>query len=343
MPAIDSSNETVRIRDAPKIPGLSFRRFRGEADFKILAEVIQKSRDADLYEWVETPEDIADNFHHLQNCDPHDDMLFVEIDGTTVGYCCCEWHDRPGSVRTYEHVEHLVPEWRKEGLRRAMLRQNERRLREVAEEHPKELAKFFEVRSNSQKNDWKSLLEQEGYRPFRHNLIMVRPNLDDTPDLPLPQGLEIRTAEREHGPIIFKAAEEAFRDEPNFNEEMFTEEGMTYFLESRMCEQPELWQVAWEGNEVAGASINFIDHEENEKFNRRWGWMLSIFVRRPYRNRGLASALTARSFEAFKREGMTSAILMVDFENPSGARRLYEKMGFRPHSPYTRYRKPLHD
>jgi len=336
----DSPYDIAGIPGAPTIPGLSFRRPKGEIDFKILAEVMQRSRDADLFEFVETPEDVADDFRHLQNCDSSKDMLFAEINGTAVGFCRCDWHSRPGGVRTYEHAAYLVPEWRTNGLRRAMLRENERRLREIASEHPKDCTKIFEVRANFEQNNWKSLLEEEGYRPFRHNLMMVRPTLEDIPDLPLPEGVEIRPVRSEHHRTIFKAAEEAFRDEPNFAEELWTEDGLKYLSEWRAF-RPEIWQVAWAGDEVAGAVMNVIDDEENKKFKRNWGYTMAIFVSRPYRNRGLASALIARSFEVLKREGVDEAALGVDYENPSGARRLYERMGFRLFQQYTRYRKPL--
>jgi len=336
----DSRNEVVRIQGAPAIPGLSFHRPTDDIDFKTLADVIQKSRDADLYEMVETPEDIADMFRHLLNCDPHKDMLLVKVNGTTVGFCLCEWFNRPDGVRTYEHSAYLMPEWRKDGLRRAMLSDNERRLREIAREHPKEYTKTFEVRANSVDNDWKTLLEEEGYRPFRHNLIMVRPDLEDIPDLPIPEGLDLRPVLAEHHRIIFKATAEAFRDEPNFSFEAWSEEVFEYITEWRAF-RPELWQVAWAGDEVAGGVLNFIEDEENKKYGRKWGYTMAIFVRRPYRNRGLASALIARSFVILKKEGMEQAALGVDFENPSGALRLYEKMGFRVFQQYTRYRKPL--
>lgn len=335
-----SSDEIARIPGAPAVPGLSFRRPLGEIDFKILADVMQRSRDADLFELVETPEDVADDFRHLQNCDPNKDMLFVEINGTTVGFCRCDWHSRLGGVRTYEHAAYLVPEWRTKGLRQAMLRENERRLREIAKEHLDDYTKIFEGRANFEENNWKTLLEEEGYRPFRHNLMMVRPNLDAIPNLPLPEGMEIRPVRPEDLRTVLKAAEEAFREEPNFAEELWTEEGFKYLTEWRAF-RPEIWQVAWAGDEVAGAVLNMIDDEENRKFKRNWGYTMAIFVRRPYRNRGLASALIARSFEVLKREGVNEVALGVDHENPSGALRLYEKMGFRLYQQHTRYRKPL--
>lgn len=54
-----------------------------------------------------------------------------------------------------------------------------------------------------------------------------------------------------------------------------------------------------------------------------------------------SAALIARSYMVLKEQGMTEAALGVDSENPSGARHLYEKMGFRVEKRVTFFRKPL--
>jgi mycothiol synthase len=330
----------VEIADAPPIEGLTFRRLEGNPDFEEIAEVMQKSRDADRYEMVDTPNDVAEDFHHLQNCDPYRDILYVRIDEKLIGMCRCEWHSRPQGVRTYEHMAYLVPQWRVKDLRKVMLRENERRLREIASSHPEDCQRFIETRTNGIQNPWKSLLEQEGYVPFRHNMQMVRPVADRIPTLPMPEGLEIRPFQPEHLSIIWNAGREAFLDEPNFTEEMWTEEALRSFSRWRAF-TPRLWQVAWDGDAVAGAAINAVDHEENRKYGRNWGYAIAIFVRKPYRIRGLASALLARSISVLKEEGVDAATLVVDSDNPSGAHRLYERMGFRKFDDYVRYRKPM--
>jgi ribosomal protein S18 acetylase RimI-like enzyme len=55
---------------------------------------------------------------------------------------------------------------------------------------------------------------------------------------------------------------------------------------------------------------------------------MSLGVKRPWRGRGLASALLAASFNVFQEAGMTHSMLAVDSENPTGALRLYQKMGY---------------
>jgi ribosomal protein S18 acetylase RimI-like enzyme len=102
-----------------------------------------------------------------------------------------------------------------------------------------------------------------------------------------------------------------------------------------------LWQVAWDGDQVAGMVLNFINHQENLEYDRKRGYTETICVRRPWRRRGLARALIARSFQMHKELGMTEAALGVDAENPNGALRLYQSMGFQQIKRNTVYRKPL--
>jgi len=87
--------------------------------------------------------------------------------------------------------------------------------------------------------------------------------------------------------------------------------------------------------------LNFINRKENEEYGRQRGYTETICVRRPWRRQGVARALIARSLQTVKAQGMTEAALGVDTQNPSGARRLYESMGFRPVKSHTLYRKPL--
>jgi ribosomal protein S18 acetylase RimI-like enzyme len=87
--------------------------------------------------------------------------------------------------------------------------------------------------------------------------------------------------------------------------------------------------------------LNYINQEENAHFGRLRGYTEDIAVRRPWRRRGLARALIAQSLAALKQRGMTAAALGVDAENPTGALRLYESLGFRPFKRWTTFRRPL--
>ena len=99
--------------------------------------------------------------------------------------------------------------------------------------------------------------------------------------------------------------------------------------------------MAWEGDQVAGAVQNFVNKEENEEYNRKRGYTEGIFVRRPWRKRGLARSLIVQSMKMFKEMGMTETALGVDAENTSGALRVYESCGYRQVKKSIIYRKSL--
>ena len=102
-----------------------------------------------------------------------------------------------------------------------------------------------------------------------------------------------------------------------------------------------MWQVAWDGDQVAGLVLNTIYQHENEAEGVKVGWLDSVATRRPWRKRGLAGALIARSLAVLRERGMETAGLGVDAENPNGALRLYESFGFRPIRRYVFFRKPF--
>jgi len=137
---------------------------------------------------------------------------------------------------------------------------------------------------------------------------------------------------------IWDAVGEAFQDHWGASE--WTDEWFRQWQEKSYF-NPELFQIAWDGDEVAGTVLNYISEEENKEYNRKRGYTEEITTRRPWRRKGLARALIARSFKVLKERGMTEAALAVDAENLSGALKLYEDMGFRTVKRYTTYRKPL--
>jgi ribosomal protein S18 acetylase RimI-like enzyme len=167
---------------------------------------------------------------------------------------------------------------------------------------------------------------------------MLRPSLDDIPETPLPSGLEVRPAKPEHFRAIWEAAREAFKD--GWGYAPWPEENFQEFLEFPHYD-PSLWRVAWDGDQVAGMVLSYINGEENAQYNRQRGYTEDISVRHPWRRRGLARALIVESLHALRAQGMTEAALGVDTENPSGALRLYESLGYRPVTRWTFFRKRM--
>jgi mycothiol synthase len=330
--------DTIMIPDAPPVPSLVFRRFRGEEDYAAMAAVIEGSKGTDGIERTSTVEDVARSYRHLTNCDPDQDVLMVEVEGQVAGYGRVWWEQQLDGIQLYSHFAFLLPAWRGTGIRRSMVHHNERRLRQIATGRPPADQRLFDAWAVETETDWNRLLLEEGYEPVRYEFDMVRPDLEAIPDLPLPQGIEVRPVQEDQHEAIWEASREAFRDHWGETEwqDVWLEE-----LQESPTFNPALWQVAWDGDRVAGAVMTFIDAEENEEYGRQRGYTENIHVGRPWRRRGLARALMARSFRVLRDQGMTEAALGVDAQNPNGALKLYKSLGFRVMKTQTIYRKLL--
>jgi mycothiol synthase len=267
-------------------------------------------------------------------------MMMVEYFDELIGYGRVWWWDEADSERLYGLVGFLVPAWRRRGIGRTMLRWMEERIQELSTAHPSELTKFFQVGVSQYEEGKAVMLEQAGYQPVRYFYEMVRPNLDGIPDLPLPDGLEIRPVSPDHYRAIWKSIDETSQDEWGYTPP--TEEGYQGWLTGPHF-QPQLWQVAWDlaSGQVAGHVLTFINQEENQQLERKRGYTEGIGVDRAWRRRGLARALIARSLQAQKAAGMTESALAADSDSQSGITRLYESMGFQVVRRDAIYRKAL--
>ena len=87
-------------------------------------------------------------------------------------------------------------------------------------------------------------------------------------------------------------------------------------------------RLAIEGDRVAGRVV-CSEQAAVVGAEGRTAWLDLIAVRRAWRRRGVASALTASSLVALADEGFATAALEVDFVSPTGALGLYERQGFR--------------
>jgi len=334
------SDDDIRVKCAPDVAGLTFRAMRGRRDYPSVARVINRSLEADHYDLIQTVEDVARDIEETPHCNPKKDIVLAEVDNELIGCARVWWEVRRGGFRTYEHSGYIVPEWRGMGIREAMFDFCENRLTKLAGKQRSTAKKALEVMALFDENDWRMLAESKGYMPVRHNIEMIRPLSVPIPNLDLPRGFELRPVKEEDEHRIWIDCGDVFKEERNWAEERFGENSYWRFKGSRYW-QPELWQAIWQRDELVAGTINLIDGEENRKFDRKYGWIGTLFVKRPWRNRGLARTLIARSLEAFKEIGMEHGALMVDTENPSGAVRLYEKMGFSKVSQYSIFQKPI--
>ncbi len=321
----------------PELDGVHFRTFRDASDYPDLARLITASARGEGDDRVETTEAIASGYDHLERCDPVRDLLVAEVDGRPVAYSRVFWDQELDGPRVYKQVCFLDPAFGGRGIGTAMLGWNERRLREIAAEHePAE--SFLEAWAADANEAGTALVRAAGYEPVTYMAEMVRPSVDDLPDHPLPDGLEIRPVREEDVRTIWEADVEAFRDHWGFVAP--TEEDYRRFLEFPYHD-PTLWKIAWDDEGVAGQVKSFVNTAENEAHGRRRGWTEAISTSRRWRRRGVAKALIVESIRELAARGMTEVALGVHAENPNGAYALYEGLGYEAVRTWTTYRKPL--
>lgn len=324
----------------PPVPGLAVRPWHDDADFGPMAEARNAAFLADGNDETVTGDVLGNALRHDSRLDPARDVSVVELEGAVVGYAVrWRWIEEASGDAILSHRCYLAPAARRRGVGRAVLRANEASL--AAETIAPTAAggrRLFETWADDGAAGARALLAAEGYEPARWFFLMLRPTLDEIPEVPLPPGIEVRPVVDRAGALpVLAADDEAFRDHWGYTPAL-PEDAEAVLDDPR--QDLALWQVACDGDEVAGSVLPLIDADDNERFGRRRGWIDSVSVRRPWRRRGIARALLARGLHSLLERGMTEAILGVDADNPQGALGLYESVGFALHRRSAVYRKP---
>ncbi|HEX2222410.1 MAG TPA: GNAT family N-acetyltransferase [Candidatus Limnocylindria bacterium] len=331
---------TFLVHEATAVPGLRLRRYRGEPDHPAMTDAFNASHRAAGMVGSSTVEDMTNAYRHLENCDPRTDIALVELDRATVGYARVFWEDRTSGERAFTFVTYLHPSVAGRGIAGVVLAWQEQRavqrLRSIGPGAGPAIAVAYLVGDNP---ELRQALEHAGFHLARRHAAMSRPDLEDIPEPPLPDGLEIRPidpSDRAMHRRVFDVDAEVFREHWGGSEA--TEERFQAFIGAPTFD-PTLWRVAFDGDEIAGQILSYLGPIEPD--GTRIGWTESIAVRRPWRRRGLARALLAASLRAVRDAGASRAALGVDQQNPNEALRLYESLGFGLVAEELEYHKPL--
>jgi len=320
----------------------SIRGLGPDADYETIAGVMEASRVRDGLDFARSADQVRGSLSSIEGFDPTDGVRLAEVDGEAVGYAYgfCDG-DNLTFGRILYHTGRVVPAWRGRGIGRALLAEAQAAAQRHAARRPGPVPETTILRSfvDETDGDGRRLLEHAGYAIARYGFSMVRPTLADPPSPELPPGIEARPTTPETALQVLRAMNEAMADHWGLAD--YSDDDLRPWATHPLMGQLDAWQVAWEGGEVVGGVLGFINEEENQLLGRARGYTECIFTRRPWRGRGVATALIGRNLRLLAERGMTEAALGVDAENPTGALALYERVGFVRHRTDLLYQRPL--
>jgi ribosomal protein S18 acetylase RimI-like enzyme len=262
--------------------------------------------------------------------DPHlslaEDVRIAEITGEVVGYGRV-WY-RPSETRESRAfvVGGVAPEYRRRGVGSLLLEWQLERARARVLTGPAELPRYIRTQAFESETEAIALYERHGMRPIRYYDELLR-SLEGVPPVSEPDGISIVPWDASRTEELRQMGNLAFAD--HWGSTPMDAAAWAHRLESYGTRLEISWMALADARAV-GFSINGHYPTDEELTGRLDGWVQTLATHPDYRRRGVASALVVRSCHSFVEAGFTHAALGVDSENPTGAYRLYERLGFQP-------------
>ncbi|WP_161975798.1 GNAT family N-acetyltransferase [Tengunoibacter tsumagoiensis] len=273
-----------------------------------------------LFEGPEmTPETLG---NHLQSLDLEKQTRVVESsEGTLIGYAEL-WQRRPGWFTPQIWVHPLS---QRRGLGMKLLQALEVCAFSFSDETPCTLL----AQPSGAGRAADHLLEKRGY--FLQSTYEVRELTMRTAPAPIGSvpGIQIRSfVPAQDAQKAFEADNEAFLDQKGYISRTFELWSQRLKLHADDFD-PTLCFLAWDEEHVAGGVYNHIE--------RGVGEVMHLGVRRPFRKRGVGTALMRYSLAEYYQRGITTVHLTVDADSLTQAHLLYERLGFQVKDTYRNY------
>jgi mycothiol synthase len=309
----------MRPNDLPEIEGITWRRF-GDGDYAGMTALLNADLDEGGHDSLTSEDDFVRSFESADRFDPSSDVLIAEAEGRPVGYVATlAWQELAGNEVLF-HAGRVDPGWKRRGVGSGLLGWGQDRLLTKSEGVGRRV-----LRTNAVSPSTTVFMEKHGYEVTQHTAHLVRPDLDDIPELPLPDGIVVRPVTEDDLRAVYEAEVAHFRDHWGASEE---EQGWWENFRTNPHMDLSLWQVAFDEDDIVGIVRPYIDAEENDRMDRKRGYTEDISTRSDWRGKGVASALIVRALAAQRDRGMEESALAVHEENRHGAYRLYERHGF---------------
>jgi ribosomal protein S18 acetylase RimI-like enzyme len=307
---------------------LTLRPYAGDADIPVMVDIQNREMAAAHVPYVEEVAHTRARYSvPSKYFDPARDVTIAEVDGVPVGFGDRSWVDTTlqPPLREYRMSGAVLPEWQRKGIGTALLHNSQAKARELDAAFPTDLPRVFGSWCSDRQAGTLALLQADGFEKVRDFFEMARPLSEPIADVHVPDGLEIRPLRHDEMRKVWDADVEAFQDHWGGFES--SEESYQRWL-AEPDRDTALWVIIFDGEVIAGGSINAIPKEENKKLGVKRGWLHNVWTGRNYRRRGVARAAVNQTLKLMKNRGLDTGMLGVDATNPTGALALYEDVGF---------------
>ncbi|MGD8622001.1 MAG: GNAT family N-acetyltransferase [Anaerolineales bacterium] len=173
---------------------------------------------------------------------------------------------------------------------------------------------------------YRTIFEKVGFKVVRH-IYQMRYEMSTPPEAPeWPQGIQVRAfVPDQDDRMTYQVVQDAFErpTRSHYSFEMWKQ----HMLRPGSY-RPELWKLAFSGDELVGVCLGFDYPDE--------GWIRQLGVIETWHGRGLGSALLRDAFVTFYADGKRKVGLTTESDNPD-AIEFYRRVGMSVRRQYDEY------
>lgn len=301
---------------------------------KHLPALLELERAGDAVDDPESVTDLADLEERFEDdgFDPvRDSVIAFDLSGNAVAYGEAFLEASGESVVTV-HLNGVVhPDHRGRGIGQALLRWQEGRGKQHLAASSLRLPARLSTLVPEAAAGQRALFEAAGYAPMRWWLTLERSLADDSAEPELGPSLRIERYRPERSEPARQVINEAFQDhwgsQPTSREEWEAVQATDDFRAewSAVCIATD----ASGAEQLVGVITVEADEDEWAATGVKTATVDELGVARAWRGRGIARALLTWTMGQQRAAGIERTVLDVDSASPTGARSLYEGLGFR--------------